>query len=194
MLGLPDGDEDPVFDTLPDQQCRTSRSGHSGGGGDRAKSADDGASSTDAEDLSSDASEDDEVARLQEPPALMEARQRLAAYYEAADGAGALQQLTVACPRDSAAFTARQVWVATQAAPAFVSACCHRRTRSATGRRMRRLWPARSCLHAGGSGGGGGWHRISELCEAFTAGAGRRRWRPAACGSSRPVHPRHVQR
>jgi hypothetical protein len=85
MLGLPDGDTDPYLDTLPDQECRASRT-HPGDSDDESGDGGGNSSSSDAE-LPSDASEDESY--LLEPPELVAARQRLAAHQagiSAADG------------------------------------------------------------------------------------------------------------
>lgn len=74
MLGLPDGDTDPYFDTLPDQQSRAARNAAARG----AVSPDESNSSD--SDSKSAASE----AMLQDPPELVAARQRLEAYQQAA--------------------------------------------------------------------------------------------------------------
>lgn len=71
MLGLPDGDTDPYFDTLPDQQSRGTR-GEAAGGMDGAVSPDESDSEGDG------SSEVGEL--LQEPPELVAARRRLEAY------------------------------------------------------------------------------------------------------------------
>lgn len=71
MLGLPDGDTDPFFDTLPDQQSRSSR---------RQAAAEDGEpvspdESSSSENEGDESSELDEL--LQDPSELVAARKKL---------------------------------------------------------------------------------------------------------------------
>lgn len=68
MLGLPEGDTDPFFDTLKDQDS-------AGNDGRRDEPGDDGAVGD-----SSDSSSDTEYEFENEPPELLIARQQLAAY------------------------------------------------------------------------------------------------------------------
>jgi hypothetical protein len=83
MLGLPDGDTDPYFDTLPDQESRATRATPGAAPtGDRL-----GAVSPDEEDSSSadgdgegDESSSEVEEYLQEPPELVAARRRLEEY------------------------------------------------------------------------------------------------------------------
>ncbi|KAF8061976.1 ODA7 [Scenedesmus sp. PABB004] len=78
MLGLPDGDTDPYFDTLqPDQAARA--------GADPGAAGDGGAAAGEG-----DADQDDEtLALLREPPELRDARRRLAAFTGEEGAAGA---------------------------------------------------------------------------------------------------------
>lgn len=74
MLGLPEGDTDPFFDTLPDQQSRAARRSSGAAPADALNSLDESsASDSDGEFTELEGVE-------QEPPELVAARKRLEAY------------------------------------------------------------------------------------------------------------------
>jgi hypothetical protein len=81
MLGLPDGDTDPYFDTLPDQQSRATRSNTAADGGEPV-SPDESSSSADSEagDLDDGSQASGLEGLLEEPPELVAARKKLEAY------------------------------------------------------------------------------------------------------------------
>lgn len=76
MLGLPDGDTDPYFDTLPDQESRAARSSAAADSGEPVSP--DESSSSDNDGEGDESSELEEL--LQEPPELVAARKQLDAF------------------------------------------------------------------------------------------------------------------
>jgi hypothetical protein len=76
MLGLPDGDTDPYFDTMPDQESRATRSNAAADSGEPVSP--DESSSSDHDSEGDESSELEEL--LQEPPDLVAARKQLDAF------------------------------------------------------------------------------------------------------------------
>lgn len=81
-MGLPDGDTDPYFDTLPDQESRATRSttgaAPTAGRLGAVSPDEEGSSSSDGDGSDESSSEVEEF--LQDPPELVAARKRLEEY------------------------------------------------------------------------------------------------------------------
>jgi hypothetical protein len=96
MLGLPDGDTDPYFDTLPDQESRATRSNAAADTGQPVSP--DESSSSDHDSEGNESTELEEL--LQDPPELVAARKQLDAF-KAQHVAGRTVPLVTACWRAS---------------------------------------------------------------------------------------------
>jgi hypothetical protein len=99
MLGLPNGDTDPFFDILPNQESRATRSTTGAGptaGCLGSVSPDEDSSSPEEGDVSDESSSEVEEL-LQDPPELVAARRRLEEYRNQHAGGSRPSQCSSVC-------------------------------------------------------------------------------------------------